>query len=217
MIRKAKNRYWLIVAGLSVAGFTLLAACGEPGSNAGDNPTVVPNTVTPSNATPASPNPPSTAPLRGSSPAVETTIANATSVPTKAQISPPAATLSPRPENVTSPDAQVQVTASSSGSTPASQSPLTVSGNVLTYDAKSGLVSLAAASRQYTTIKVVATTVVSREGKTVSAAEIRFGEAATVVGMLNAQGQLEATTLQLSVPQRGPRPIGDPGFPNEKG
>lgn len=209
----------LLILGLVLLVFvSLLAACGD--------------NVTPTNKPESRPAQAAT-PTGATSPATQAQTSEATSttpaqpvtrfpeaVPTFPPDNTPAnpATAATNPASASLPPAVTPpaTMASNLGRTPSSSPVVTTAGTVTALDLQSGTLTLNTTNGKLNQVKLNARTSIMRKSSPVQASEIRVGDKLTASGVLDGQGQVEAALIALDIISPS-RPIGDPGFPNEKG
>jgi cytoskeletal protein RodZ len=156
---------------------------------------------------------------------VENTLAP-TSTETPATIAPTSA-----PASQPSPTEPVRTTAATTRAVPAINKPpatlasagsnritpavSTVSGTVTAFNQAAKVLQLTDLSGKSVMVKLVSATVIIRSGQPINSSEIKVGDKLTASGKPDAQGQFEASSIALDIINQ-PRPIGDPGYPDEK-
>jgi hypothetical protein len=92
--------------------------------------------------------------------------------------------------------------------------PVDVGGKVTAYDKGSGLITLSVSGGKTALVKITAQTQIFRKSQKASADFIKEGATLTASGLVNTQGQVEASVIVLDI-QTNTQPIGDPRFPEE--
>ncbi len=80
--------------------------------------------------------------------------------------------------------------------------PVTVSGFIINFDKNAGTIRIGSAGGTVVTVKIMANTVINRNNVASSQSDIKDGDLLTVVGKVNQQNQLEATSINLGVQAR---------------
>ncbi len=120
-----------------------------------------------------------------------------------------------QPEKSVAPSPVLPTRAASLGQPPAID-PYMVAGTISAYNQPESLINLKTLDGKVINVKLTDKTVIVRQGQMVKISEVTVGEQLTASGQTNAQGDFEAVTLNLGI-LKFPRPVGNPGFPNEKG
>ena len=87
-------------------------------------------------------------------------------------------------------------------------------GTAVSYDSAHDLLKITTQDGKTVIIKFTTTTVVIRKGAVVKPTEIVTGEVLTISGKLNSDAQFEASSVALGILTQ-PKPVGDPGYPDD--
>ncbi|HEX2912183.1 MAG TPA: hypothetical protein VH186_15345 [Chloroflexia bacterium] len=210
-----KNRVIILLALGCVA--SSLVACGDSTPAGNNNPaaSVPPVTTTAAGQTAL----PTTGPAQPTSAALTTTASAENSAATPDNQATTAPSQATEPSSATAGQRATPAIsagiASGIGKGQTAVRALSTAGTVTAYDQQTGLINLNTPGGKPVVVKLTSKTVVISQGEPVESSLIKVGDKLTASGVVNSDGQFEATTVALGV-IRIPAPVGEPGYPDGK-